>query len=415
KERKRRRRLSETIRETIEREREKKNRTESDTSSQTGTGTTEDDMESISSSGMGSTTTTTNADQEEEEEEEEENEMSDDETISKLIPVPIPESLRDVIEKDFFFINEKNKLVNLPSRKSVLSILEDYVRFFALRYLARSREKRRSEPRERDKAFMTLDLCKEVVDGLRICFDFYVHTLLLYPRERQQAEKLKSAIPIKTEVFKYESEAPSTNPVPFKDPAENQDSKSGVKPTVKEKEEKKCDSTPQRMLRSKKPLNEEFALVELKDVPRGQPLQQQQQQPHPPPMQQQHPHPQSLSCESGRSTPTTLTSGTSLPEGTLDSNYSEGERFGIPQQFKELHNWTLLPLYNRVPPTPVLLYGPNHLLRLFVKMPEILYRMNVPSDRKKVILHHISLFLDYLSLHIQDLFPDSNYVDYIEN
>lgn len=68
-------------------------------------------MESISSSGMGSTTTTTNADQEEEEEEEEEeNEMSDDETISKLVPVPIPESLRDVIEKDFFFINEKNKV-----------------------------------------------------------------------------------------------------------------------------------------------------------------------------------------------------------------------------------------------------------------------------------------------------------------
>lgn len=74
-----------------------------------------------------------------------------------------------------------------------------------------------------------------------------------------------------------------------------------------------------------------------------------------------------LKSESGRSTPTTLTSGTSIPDGALDCSYSDGGRFGIPQQFKELHNWTLLPLYNRVPPTPVLLYGPNHLLRLFGK------------------------------------------------
>lgn len=73
-------------------------------------------MESLSSSsGLGSTT---NNEQDDEEEEEEDDDaassvgeaMTDEEAIARLVPLALPEALRSVIEKDFFYINEKNKV-----------------------------------------------------------------------------------------------------------------------------------------------------------------------------------------------------------------------------------------------------------------------------------------------------------------
>jgi male-specific lethal 3 len=38
----------------------------------------------------------------------------------------------------------------------------------------------------------SLNICKEVVDGVRIYFDFTLSDLLLYNQEREQFEQLKS-------------------------------------------------------------------------------------------------------------------------------------------------------------------------------------------------------------------------------
>jgi len=42
------------------------------------------------------------------------------------------------------------------------------------------------------------------------------------------------------------------------------------------------------------------------------------------------------------------------------------------------------------------MYGPMHLLRLFVKMPEILGRMKIPQKRSKLLLKYIDSLLEYL-------------------
>ena len=42
------------------------------------------------------------------------------------------------------------------------------------------------------------------------------------------------------------------------------------------------------------------------------------------------------------------------------------------------------------------MYGPMHLLRLFVKMPEILGRMKIPPKRSKLLLKYIDSLLEYL-------------------
>lgn len=383
KERKRKRRLSETIRETIERERqEREQQEESETSSQTGTTVTEEDERGWPLSEGGSTTGG-----EDEEDEDEGEAASEDE---RHFPLVIPDNLRAVLERDYHLINDKNKLLDLPTEKTVLSLLENYVRFFAMRYLARTREKRRTEIKEKDKCFMTLDLCKEVMDGLRVCFDFHIETLLLYAPERRQAERLRTAQPVYSK-----QEVDGDGPVVVedresvdslcgdKDDLENEMMRAKAELTQKE-EEKTKESGGRRMLRSKRPLSGDSC----SNTEREKGV--------------------SLACESGRSTPTTVTSVGST------AGVSSLGRSTLPYanlQHNQLQDWTLLPDPYRHPPPPVLLYGHIHLLRLFVKLPEILYRMNLSESKKKAISKHLDLFLEYISTHSEELFLESHYIN----
>ncbi|XP_045103203.1 male-specific lethal 3 homolog [Portunus trituberculatus] len=383
KERKRKRRLSETIRETIERERqEREQQEESETSSQTGTTVTEEDERGWPLSEGGSTT----GGEDEEDEDEGEAASEDD----RHFPLVIPDNLRAVLERDYHLINDKNKLLDLPTEKTVLSLLENYVRFFAMRYLARTREKRRTEIKEKDKCFMTLDLCKEVMDGLRVCFDFHIETLLLYAPERRQAERLRTAQPVysKQEVdgdgaVVVEDRESVESLCGDKDDLENEMMRAKAELSQKE-EEKAKESGGRRMLRSKRPLSGDSC--SNTDREKGV----------------------SLACESGRSTPTTVTSVGST------AGVSSLGRSTLPYanlQHNHLQDWTLLPDPYRHPPPPVLLYGHIHLLRLFVKLPEILYRMNLSESKKKAISKHLDLFLEYISTHSEELFLESHYIN----
>ncbi|XP_047479444.1 putative male-specific lethal-3 protein-like 2 [Penaeus chinensis] len=385
KDRKRKRRLSETIRETIEREKRKREQQEeSETSSQTGTtGTEEDDLASATSE-VESTTA---------EEEEEEEEESDEETIERLFPISIPENLKYVLEKDRQNINDKDMLLDLPTENTALNLLENYVKFFAVRYLARTKEKRRSEVKEKDKTFLTLDLCKEVMDGIRICFDFHIETHLLYAKERRQAERLRSAQPLYAKRY-LEPTKDLSLAVDDKENFEgmtinkeepDEEGKSKVDKASKEEERAK-DTPGRRQLRSKRPLSGDSSSTEKEK------------------------NLTNLACESGRSTPTTVTSGASIAGiGGLART-----DFTLPLSYRSiqphLQDWTLLPETHRDPPPPSLIYGPLHLLRLFVKLPEILFRMNLPEIKRRIIIKHLELFLEYVSSHSDELFMESHYI-----
>lgn len=76
-----------------------------------------------------------------------------------------------------------------------------------------------------------------------------------------------------------------------------------------------------------------------------------------------------FSSESGRSTPTTVTSGGST--AGVSSSLGRGTLRTLPYaglQHPQLQDWTLLPDAHRNPPPPVLLYGHIHLLRLFGRL-----------------------------------------------
>jgi len=119
------------------------------------------------------------------------------------------------------------QLTSLPANPNVVEILEEYVRNFGfgelatLRNLAQSKDenstcvfgsgygqttymqksyvgwKRSKSSEEPDigtphlqKAFQQIQLCKEVTEGAKIMFDFYLHQVLLYEEEFAQFENI---------------------------------------------------------------------------------------------------------------------------------------------------------------------------------------------------------------------------------
>ena len=81
--------------------------------------------------------------------------------------------------------------------------------------------------------------------------------------------------------------------------------------------------------------------------------------------------------------------------------------------FSQVLSWKLVPdSYppGDQPPPPSYIYGAQHLLRLFVKLPEILGKMSFSEKNLKALLKHFDLFLRFLAEYHDDFFPESAYV-----
>ncbi len=78
-----------------------------------------------------------------------------------------------------------------------------------------------------------------------------------------------------------------------------------------------------------------------------------------------------------RLVPPSLLKGSNLPDKNSASD-------GVSQEFHDIGMF------------PSSIYGPVHLLRLFVKMPEILGRMKIPTKTSKLIIKYMDSLLEYL-------------------
>ncbi|XP_063912809.1 male-specific lethal 3 homolog isoform X2 [Zophobas morio] len=139
----------------------------------------------------------------------------DDSSIEdESVPIELTAELRTFLEEDYYLINTKNKLLRLPAEPNVLTILEGYWRHYATnqicdlnekshsrhRYLFHSQSKRRPEDVQRN-----LSVCSEVLDGLRIYFDYTVGDLLLYKTEQGQVETKQAMYTSAQHLFQDES------------------------------------------------------------------------------------------------------------------------------------------------------------------------------------------------------------------
>lgn len=128
------------------------------------------------------------------------------------------EVLRKHLEYDHQNVKEKT-FAKLPAKLPVLTILENFVKSFAIKEVLTA-PKEQMKPKRRSSILLgvkkeqkiktidydsisnNIDLCKEVADGLRIYFNFILKDFLLYTEEKEEYEKIMSEENMKN--FKYD-------------------------------------------------------------------------------------------------------------------------------------------------------------------------------------------------------------------
>ena len=115
--------------------------------------------------------------------------------------------------------------------------------------------------------------------------------------------------------------------------------------------------------------------------------------------------------------------GQAFPESSKDSVVSGNSSIQLPslltppgstpttpqslKVLRSVHDWKLFPEDRRqsheFAHLPSFLCSPVYILRLFVKMPEILFKMNAPTRNCKLIVKYMDSVLEYLDSNL-DLF-----------
>lgn len=102
-------------------------------------------------------------------------------------------------------------MLKLPCPTNIIAVLDGFLRHYALTLTSRNPEKTRASQRTNSTSSNTssnagesitiatqMSLCKEVIDGIRVSFDFLLSGSLLYAEERLQYEQLKAKSELRT-------------------------------------------------------------------------------------------------------------------------------------------------------------------------------------------------------------------------
>ncbi|XP_055968380.1 male-specific lethal 3 homolog [Sorex fumeus] len=350
----------------------------------------------------------------------------------RTIALEIPEVLKKKLEDDCYYINRRKRLVKLPCRTNIISILESYVKHFAINVAFSASETPRphqanahsgvtlhcvpaeknqgSRPRHllcpRDPTVGgagSVDLCKEMVDGLRITFDYTLPLVLLYPYEQEQYKMATLStvfLPVKGSVTDMTRSSVELSPSPpLANPAAPQPTEGqpvAGEPTTP----KRRKAEPEALLSLRRSTRHSVGCDTLSESGASpQPLcwQQDTAALH---LEKTTP------VQSGSTPPVLLTLS---QEGSIVFAGVEGRS----QEINEVLTWKLVPESyppSDQPPPASYIYGAQHLLRLFVKLPEILGKMSLPEKNLKALLKHLDLFLRFLAEYHDDFFPESAYV-----
>uniref|UniRef100_A0A8C6DJ12 MRG domain-containing protein n=1 Tax=Moschus moschiferus TaxID=68415 RepID=A0A8C6DJ12_MOSMO len=336
----------------------------------------------------------------------------------RAITIEIPEVLKKKLEDDCYYINRRKRLVKLPCQTNIITILESYVKHFAINAAFSANERPRHHhamahanmnvhyiPAEKN-----VDLCKEMVDGLRITFDYTLPLVLLYPYEQVQYKKVTSSkffLPIKESTTNTNRNQEELSPSPpLLNPSTPQSTESqpaSGEPTTPKRRKGEPEAL-QSLRRSTRHSANCDRLSESSASPQPKRRQQDTSASMP-----------KLFLHLEKKTPVHSRSSSPVPltpskEGSTVFAGFEGRR---TNEINEVLSWKLVPdSYppGDQPPPASYIYGAQHLLRLFVKLPEILGKMSFSEKNLKALLKHFDLFLRFLAEYHDDFFPESAYV-----
>ncbi|XP_039220205.1 male-specific lethal 3 homolog isoform X3 [Crotalus tigris] len=349
----------------------------------------------------------------------EENERSSENSISSSSDDDSDEGTEEELKSEESDIDEKlEMLVKLPCQTNLITILESYVKHFAINAAFSANERSRHHqmtshsnlnlhyiPPEKN-----VELCKEMVDGLRITFDFTLPLILLYPYEQAQFKKVTSSkffLPIKESVANSNRNQEELSPSPpLLNPSTPQstDSQPATGEPATPKRRKTEPEILQSLRRSTRHTSNCDRLSESSASP--QPKRRNTEAPASMPKLFLHLE-KKTPVHSGSSSPITLTPS---KEGSAVFAGFEGRR---NNELNEVLSWKLMPESyppGNQPPPPSYIYGSQHLLRMFVKLPEILGKMSFSDKNLKALVKHFELFLRFLAEYHDDFFPESAYV-----
>uniref|UniRef100_A0A3Q3GX74 MSL complex subunit 3 n=1 Tax=Labrus bergylta TaxID=56723 RepID=A0A3Q3GX74_9LABR len=352
------------------------------------------------------------------------------------VDINIPDVLKKKLEDDCFYINKRKKLVMVPCQTNVVHILESYVKHFAINkaFMANERYRRQQNATQSSSPQPILpekseELCKEMVDGLRITFDFTLPMILLYPCEQAQFKKVSSSrlflavhesSPCSSSAQRERSPSPLGHNPPTPQSTDSQPALSDISattptapaPTPKRRRhpDMDCISYQSQSLRRStrntsggdRPAEGSSGGSATASPQLKRRLVDTSSQPK-------------FFLNLDRKTP--VHSGSSSPLPSTPSKERSGPFYGLESrrnnELNEVLSWKLTPdnypLHDQ-PPPPSYLYGAQHLLRLFVKLPEILGKMQIPERNLRALVKHLELFLRFLAEFHEDFFPESAYV-----
>jgi len=332
------------------------------------------------------------------------------------IHLPINNVLKKKLLEDHKRVTEDNKLVKLPAQPNAVSVLEGFVRNYAIQRLS-SHEKKASrskyaqvanqEKENFEHAVQNINVCKEVAEGLRILLDFQLGNILLYPNEAGQYEHSETLHPHMENIERLVGGMPDIplQAIPkiraLSSSASSSKGKGGKgknSNTDKVKTEVPEDGT--NPATKKRTLRNSLGggVREKKDSEDAG----------------------SICASSHGATPSAglaMSSVGSTSSGTATpTSLSIGSVTQYPQSAKALdiirglQHWKMVPekLYFEEPAPSSLIYGGIHLTRLIVKIPEILVKMKLPGNMSKNIVKYLECLMDYLAAQ-SDLFLDSSY------
>ncbi|KAH9487880.1 hypothetical protein Btru_068381 [Bulinus truncatus] len=387
---------------------------------------------------------------------------------SNSVEYEIPDTLKIQLEDDYNLINKKNKLTQIPAKPCVVEILESFMKTFCVNYLcdpSGGREKTRTSSSKHtlkctpDKC---ISLCKEFVDSLRIIFDFTLPIILLYAAEQQQYETAMKDIKHsdlhvkdkeissnselqkslkhtsgKTEKGTRHQQSPSS---PIDHPSEmparritrrslheapkvdSPHSSKSMKPSPPfatifgNKSPKHPDSSPTKSTGGLDGHNEQivpiasrtrrkahFEVIEISSgvIVKQEPMSDTDMDTTPIELsmpgqvEDHHLNGQEAACSAAGTESLTL-----------------GSSKGREDAMDRILGWQLLPpeIVSNGPVNPSQIYGTVHLLRMFVKLPDLLKKMHIKDVQLQIIIKFIHHCLQYMVDHQGELFHDHTYI-----
>ena len=288
----------------------------------------------------------------------------------------------------------------LPATLPIVTILESFVKSYAIKVLTGPKieqpkpKKRRSsiltgkkEPKvpsiDHDALSNSIDLCKEVADGLRVYFNFILRDFLLYPEEKEEMEKLMSEEKLKDFDFDAGEQLKVND---FYSKTEPPETPTAELSTIPENTEgstsSNADKTPLR-------LRSHSFKTEDEEKP-----------------------------ENMSSLASTSSGDSEIPDFQRKGIFSKSWfplNAGLSSVAKKIIDetfaWRMIP--SNAEPEPSMIFGIYHLTRLVVKLPEFLSATPMNEEKLTMLLKYLDLFVEFLeenpeiygsqNFHIEDL------------